>query len=122
MGVTCTRQTRCIQTPCHSAGARAKGPPDVDATPGSTSSLEVVGPDAGLCNSCFEPVGAQTSEHWVHVGPGRGGYEKIARFNFVGTGSGRYNKNAPNQSSCRVLRVCCTALVFGAGFASFYML
>jgi len=128
MGATCTRGPQRNQSSSSSscprtASARAVGSPNVDGRPGSASSVEVAGPDAGLCNSCFEPVGAQTSEHWAYVGPGRGGYEKVRDgFIFVGTGSGGYKKDVPTQSSCRVLRVCCTAVVFCAGLAFLYVL
>jgi len=122
MGNVCTRESRCTQSAREDASARALKPPNKDGSPGSTSSVEVAGPDVGLCNLLLEPVGAQTSEHWAYVGPGRGGYEKIARSNVVGTGSGGHKKDVTTQSSCRVLRFCCTALVFGAGLASLYVL
>jgi len=41
---------------------------------------------------CIEPQGAEHDTSWAFVGEGRGGYNQVQEFNYVGVGTGSYEK------------------------------
>jgi len=121
MGVSCTRAPYCNRSSCSSPRVVEQSI-NVDGITGSTSSLEVPGLDVETCNTCFEPVGAQTSEHWAYVGPGRGGYDKMPRSSSGGTDCVGTNTEESTQHNCNVYRCCCISLVFCVGLAFLFVL
>merc|ERR1719277_2021707 len=44
----------------------------------------------------WEPTGVEKSENWKFVGAGRGQYDVVEKYQFVGDGGGAFN---PNESS-----------------------
>lgn len=44
----------------------------------------------GPFSGCFEAEGSVTRDYWVYVGEGKGGYDKVETFNYVGQKSGSF--------------------------------
>jgi len=46
----------------------------------------------GVGKLCFEPEGEMVAVNWVRRGDGRGGYDQVQQYSYVGNGCGSYDK------------------------------
>jgi len=62
---------------------------------------------------CFEPAGQVKQVNWKYVGEGKGGYNKVQSYNYVGAG-GSYNQQQVSKNYGNTARnVCKGSLVLG---------
>jgi len=61
---------------------------------------------------CFEPEAKETNTRWRFAGKGKGGYEKVQGFNFVGVGHGSYAQEEVTQYGRKLRPICLGFLVF----------
>jgi len=63
------------------------------------------------CTGCFMPRGRVAAYNWVFVGAGRGKYEPMQRFSYVGEGQGRWDKQEFQVSTGWRFQKCAVALL-----------
>lgn len=75
----------------------------------------------GFGGLCFEDGGSSTSRDWLYVGDGRGAYQQVESYTYVGRGSGNFDLDEATMRSakgyskwcCLCLLVCALLLAVG---------
>jgi len=76
---------------------------------GGAAGAAVAGADPATTSFCWEATGVNTRENWKYVGKGKGEYEFVQMYNFVGEGVGTYTdaKNRNETPTTSRFGLCC---------------